>query len=146
MANHKRGRPKNRRAGCLACKPHKANGFKGGQAARTLQDLHHDLPAAVADAEAENEYTWDEAHYDWSMEDRGVDLPRTLSFTSAAELARAGRTVRCPAVQHTHGVSYNGEPISLCPLCEGEMRVTVEEAGAYHLAGMPAVHELREAS
>ena len=26
MANHKRGRPKNRRAGCLLCKPHKANG------------------------------------------------------------------------------------------------------------------------
>ena len=26
MANHKRKRPKNRRAGCLLCKPHKANG------------------------------------------------------------------------------------------------------------------------
>jgi len=26
--NHKRGRPKNRRAGCLLCKPHKANGAK----------------------------------------------------------------------------------------------------------------------
>ena len=25
MAHHKRGRPKNRRAGCLYCKPHKAN-------------------------------------------------------------------------------------------------------------------------
>lgn len=25
--NHKRGRPKNRRAGCLMCKPHKQNGF-----------------------------------------------------------------------------------------------------------------------
>ena len=25
MAHHKRGRPKNRRAGCLLCKPHKAN-------------------------------------------------------------------------------------------------------------------------
>jgi hypothetical protein len=24
--NHKRGRPKSRRAGCLLCKPHKANG------------------------------------------------------------------------------------------------------------------------
>lgn len=24
--NHKRRRPKNRRAGCLLCKPHKANG------------------------------------------------------------------------------------------------------------------------
>jgi hypothetical protein len=28
MANHKRKRPKNRRAGCLMCKPHKANGAK----------------------------------------------------------------------------------------------------------------------
>ena len=28
MANHKRRRPKNRRAGCLLCKPHKANGAK----------------------------------------------------------------------------------------------------------------------
>lgn len=26
--NHKRGRPKNRRAGCLMCKPHKANHAK----------------------------------------------------------------------------------------------------------------------
>ena len=25
MAHHKRRRPKNRRAGCLLCKPHKAN-------------------------------------------------------------------------------------------------------------------------
>ena len=25
--NHKRKRPKNRRAGCLMCKPHKMNGF-----------------------------------------------------------------------------------------------------------------------
>jgi hypothetical protein len=28
MANFKRGRPKNRRAGCLMCKPHKMNGSK----------------------------------------------------------------------------------------------------------------------
>jgi hypothetical protein len=27
MANHKRKRPKNRRAGCLLCKPWKMNGF-----------------------------------------------------------------------------------------------------------------------
>ena len=27
--NHKRGRPKNRRAGCLMCKPHKMNGAGG---------------------------------------------------------------------------------------------------------------------
>jgi hypothetical protein len=28
MANHKRKRSKSRRAGCLLCKPHKANGAK----------------------------------------------------------------------------------------------------------------------
>ena len=28
MAHHKRRRPKNRRAGCLLCKPWKANGMK----------------------------------------------------------------------------------------------------------------------
>jgi hypothetical protein len=28
MAHHKRRRPKNRRAGCRLCKPHKANGAK----------------------------------------------------------------------------------------------------------------------
>lgn len=27
--NHKRRRPKNRRAGCLCCKPHKMNGAGG---------------------------------------------------------------------------------------------------------------------
>ena len=25
--HHKRGRPKNRRSGCLICKPHKMNGY-----------------------------------------------------------------------------------------------------------------------
>ena len=28
MAHHKRKRPKNRRAGCLMCKPHKGNNAK----------------------------------------------------------------------------------------------------------------------
>ena len=32
MANHKRKRPKNRRAGCLLCKPWKMNGFAKNQA------------------------------------------------------------------------------------------------------------------
>jgi len=36
--NHKRKRPKNRRAGCLLCKPHKANGAKGREAHQTLQE------------------------------------------------------------------------------------------------------------
>jgi len=28
LMNHKRGKPKNARAGCLMCKPHKGNGMK----------------------------------------------------------------------------------------------------------------------
>lgn len=39
MANHKRGRPKNRRAGCLMCKPWKANGVDR----RTMQEKRADL-------------------------------------------------------------------------------------------------------
>lgn len=41
MAHHKRRRPKNRRAGCLFCKPHKANGAKDRHppsAARAMQE------------------------------------------------------------------------------------------------------------
>jgi len=36
--NHKRGRCKNRRAGCLLCKPHKANGADR----RTVQERRAD--------------------------------------------------------------------------------------------------------
>jgi hypothetical protein len=38
MANFKRGRAKNRRAGCLMCKPHKANGSKGSLNNQTRQE------------------------------------------------------------------------------------------------------------
>ena len=38
MANHKRRRPKNRRAGCLMCKPHKANWAKGSHNHQTRQE------------------------------------------------------------------------------------------------------------
>lgn len=36
--NHKRHRPKNRRAGCLMCKPWKGNGSKGGLKNQTTQE------------------------------------------------------------------------------------------------------------
>ncbi|CAN5709858.1 hypothetical protein BH23GEM9_BH23GEM9_17600 [soil metagenome] len=36
--NHKRRRPKDRRAGCLLCKPHKSNGQKGREEAQTRQE------------------------------------------------------------------------------------------------------------
>jgi hypothetical protein len=36
--HHKRGRPKDRRAGCLLCKPHKANRAKGTSKAQTRQE------------------------------------------------------------------------------------------------------------
>jgi len=40
MGNFKRGRAKNRRSGCLMCKPHKGNGAKGKRPVRErLVDL-----------------------------------------------------------------------------------------------------------
>jgi hypothetical protein len=48
MAHFKRHRPKNRRAGCLLCKPHKANGAPREHrdppsARRRMQDAKRDL-------------------------------------------------------------------------------------------------------
>lgn len=37
--HHKRGRRKNARAGCILCKPAKANGTKGTWRAQTRQEL-----------------------------------------------------------------------------------------------------------
>ena len=39
MAHHKRRRPKNRRAGCLLCKPHKANGAKNRERPAVVRAL-----------------------------------------------------------------------------------------------------------
>jgi len=44
MAHHKRRRAKNRRAGCLFCKPHKANGAKD-------RDPHCEIRAKIATRE-----------------------------------------------------------------------------------------------
>jgi hypothetical protein len=38
MANHKRGRCKNSRSGCLLCKPHKSNSLKDTRGAQTRQE------------------------------------------------------------------------------------------------------------
>lgn len=38
MSNHKRRRPKKRRAGCLFCKPHKSNGRMNGFKSQTRQE------------------------------------------------------------------------------------------------------------
>jgi hypothetical protein len=48
MAHHKRRRPKNRRAGCLWCKPHKANHAQmtdrdAASARRRMQDDPRDI-------------------------------------------------------------------------------------------------------
>lgn len=43
MANYKRGRRKNARAGCLMCHGWKANGVKGTAGARTMQEQRADL-------------------------------------------------------------------------------------------------------
>lgn len=41
--HHKRKRPKNSRAGCLLCKPWKANRIKGTGDARPMQERRADL-------------------------------------------------------------------------------------------------------
>jgi hypothetical protein len=46
MANHKRGRPKQRRAGCLLCKPHKLSSAKKAERRRDRRDaMLHELRA-----------------------------------------------------------------------------------------------------
>ena len=53
MANHKRKRPKNRRAGCLLCKPWKVNGFSKRRAgAEQFSDHRRRLFADRAAREA----------------------------------------------------------------------------------------------
>jgi hypothetical protein len=46
MANHKRGRPKQRRAGCLLCKPHKLSSAKKAKRRRDRRDaMLHEMRA-----------------------------------------------------------------------------------------------------
>jgi hypothetical protein len=46
MANHKRGRPKQRRAGCLLCKPHKLSSAKKAERRRSRRNaMLHELRA-----------------------------------------------------------------------------------------------------
>jgi hypothetical protein len=46
MANHKRGRPKQRRAGCLLCKPHKLSSAKKAERRRGRRHaMLHELRA-----------------------------------------------------------------------------------------------------
>lgn len=50
--HHKRGRPKNRRAGCLWCKPHKANGVtKQPRNKRALAALSEPVARMAIEAE-----------------------------------------------------------------------------------------------
>jgi hypothetical protein len=46
--NHKRKRPKNRRAGCLMCKPHKASGAKQAEKPQYVP-RNLELKAALAE-------------------------------------------------------------------------------------------------
>lgn len=50
--NHKRKKPKNSRAGCLLCKPHKGNGMKGMTCHQTMQERKQ-RDAEQADAREE---------------------------------------------------------------------------------------------
>jgi hypothetical protein len=60
MAHHKRKRPKNRRAGCLLCKPWKMNGFaKGRVDAESLSDHRRrfDAEGQLEEARVEMSHT-----------------------------------------------------------------------------------------
>jgi hypothetical protein len=47
MGNHKRWRPKQRRAGCLLCKPHKLSSAKKAERRRARRDaMLHEMRAA----------------------------------------------------------------------------------------------------
>lgn len=47
MANHKRGKAKNQRAGCLMCKPHKVNGAKQGRLGRVGLERPSEVRKAI---------------------------------------------------------------------------------------------------
>jgi len=56
MANHKRRRPKQRRAGCLLCKPQKLPALKKAERMRTRRDaLNHELRAMLGPASSPTE-------------------------------------------------------------------------------------------
>jgi len=58
MAHHKRRRPKNRRAGCLLCKPWKMNGFaKGRLDAESFSDYRRRCSAGLEIEQARREIT-----------------------------------------------------------------------------------------
>lgn len=50
--NHKRKRPKNRRAGCLLCKPHKMNGLRNAKRLLKRRELRHLQRAKDGDGES----------------------------------------------------------------------------------------------
>lgn len=51
MANHKRHKAKNQRAGCLMCKPHKVNGAKKGRKGRVGLEKHSEQSRAQVEQE-----------------------------------------------------------------------------------------------
>lgn len=59
MAHHKRKRPKNRRGGCLMCKPHKMNGAKAKEkiSVKRKRDLTDTNPPPPRE-DREAYYSW----------------------------------------------------------------------------------------
>jgi hypothetical protein len=117
----------------LLCKPHKANGAKGGEGARTRQDIAHDGAEATLDAYVDYDYDFS---FNWEIE---AGWPETFHFVSSAELARAGKTEACPCAVHNDPIN---ERLNLCPLCAMQMWVTPDEAAAYRLGGLLVAKEL----
>ncbi len=75
--NHKRRRPKNRRAGCLLCKPHKANGVH----APTMQELRAPTVPDLSEVESVDVC---EGDCDWCLaqlvEERSVEPEQVFGF------------------------------------------------------------------
>lgn len=66
--NHKRGKPKSSRSGCLMCKPHKANCRKDMEENQTMQERR----ARIGDRELRDGTILRDYREDWNLEDGSV--------------------------------------------------------------------------
>lgn len=71
--HHKRKGPKSSRAGCLLCKPHKANGAKNRSCNHTLQERKGRLAEKEQRVEASMTARWTKVRVFWSS-DSGREL------------------------------------------------------------------------
>jgi len=80
MAHHKRGRPRSARAGCLSCKPHKANQLKDAWGSQTRQEQ------GARHGEEEQRDALEEDPHEATLTDE--DLERALRWERPPRLRR----------------------------------------------------------